>query len=220
VIRPAKTNKTDGLVFAAFLLLQQNLQKDIINAVALYIGNIVTERELRKGLEASILGAHTRAAGLGRILAQNVPELTLEGKDEAFGHLTLADQSGYLRGLADDVVTGRYTTPENSVAPALKSRALLYARRLRGTADEAWVSEFPDDTRFLWLLGYGVEQHCEVCPMYASRSVIEPYTKHDLPPPPGSGKTPCKVNCDCRLRTVGGKSGFPFEPGSSFVLNL
>jgi len=90
-------------------------------------------------------------------------------------------------------------------ADTVKSRQDLYAQKLRGTANEAFVESGEDNEEYDWILG-GTERHCEDCPRIAA---LSPFTKETLFAYPCSGDTECLGNCDCVLKRVSdGVKGF------------
>lgn len=186
-----------ALILAAFLLLLRDTHTSLSGKVVAYLQQSLSLYELANALTADLLGAHTHAAYLGRRLAGNVAPLGLQ--DQQFAQSVLAEQAPYLTGLISDLHIGRYPLGEDGELPAdLLARLLLYARRLRGTSNEAWARTMPTDTVYDWVEG---DTHpCAVCP---ERAKGGPYTAETLPGFPGDGSTPCKSNCGCGLRVNG-----------------
>lgn len=151
--------------------------------------------------------AHTRAVVLGR--RHGGDRSPAEADDRRFAEMVVDGEVEYLVRFMQDVSTGRYTDEEGSLrAEPIQRRAALYADRIVGTANEAWVLTLPEGTAFAWELGAVDEGNCAVCPARAQGS---PYTADTLPGTPGDHSTPCLANCRCSLRSAHGQSGFSLE---------
>lgn len=74
-------------------------------------------------------------------------------------------------------------------------RMRMYQGKMRGSAGWGFIDPKPPLTEFYWRLG-GAEEHCEDCPLNASKS---PWYKETLYTTPGAGDTPCLFNCRCFL---------------------
>lgn len=148
------------------------------------------------------MGAHVQAATLGRNLAgASVAPID----NQEFAASVMREQVPFVAGLVEDVAAGRYELADDgSLPPALKQRAELYALRLRGTANEAWVLSLSPNTLIRWTLDPSA-LHCEKCKEYADGS---PYTAATLPTTPGSADCLCLSRCRCELETVDGRGGF------------
>lgn len=121
--------------------------------------------------------------------------------------LSIADAQGeFLLGFIDDLDNGRYTLDDGSInEAAVRARANLYVGAMRGTANEAFVESGGAEELYDWILGLN-ENHCEDCPLIASRS---PYTRDANVGHPGGGETDCLGNCLCVWRRRSdGRTGF------------
>lgn len=209
--------RSEKALIPKFANLTAITQQNLVAVAKSYINGSATKEQLERNLEGILEVAHTKAAALGRVLAQNASPGRVAPLDREFGVWAVGQQREFLPGFVQAIVDGKYVPKDNSdqesidrAFNALAHRTILYARGLRATAEEAWIYTLSDGTRFIWLLGIGVEEHCEVCPEYARTSQRKPYTYDTLPTVPGGMKTPCGVNCDCRLQTVQGRLSFPF----------
>lgn len=110
--------------------------------------------------------------------------------------------SGGARPSGDSAVPEEFVAGQDTAA--IVKRAILYAGRLTGTANEAWVAALPVGTLIDWVLGR-TENHCGMCPELAANS---PWTTETLPTKPGMNQTPCLFFCDCELRASDGGMGF------------
>ncbi len=148
--------------------------------------------------------AHTHAAALGERRAGGVgPRFA-----EELARRVIREERGFLRGMVADAAAGRYRRGGEFLkgAQARQARASLYALKLSGTANAAWVagvSERQGPVLFTWQLG-GTD-HCSDCPDLAAGS---PYTEEGLPSFPGDGGSECLTRCACELVTEAGDSGF------------
>ncbi len=148
--------------------------------------------------------AHTHAAALGERRAGGVgPRFA-----EELAQRVMREERGFLKGMVADAAAGRYRRGGEFLlgAQARRARASLYALKLTGTANAAWVAgvaERRGPAQIVWVLG-GTD-HCEDCPDLAAGS---PYTDDTLPSYPGDGATACISRCACELVTEAGESGF------------
>lgn len=145
---------------------------------------------------------HADAWTLGR---QRAGKLDNQNRDDQQEGAAIADgEARFLQHFADDVASGRYTDAEGNLdAAKLTTRAKFYARRLLGTANEAFVTSSEAKHTFTWVMG--ASEHCGDCPLLASGS---PYSADLLWTFPRSGGTECLFNCKCYLVRSGGLSGF------------
>jgi hypothetical protein len=147
-------------------------------------------------------GAHTQAVVIGRQHAgDRAPE---EEDDRKFGVRVVDSEAEFLAGFVADLERGRYTDPETGDVQtgAVQQRALLYAGRVSGTANEAWGLSQETDAGLVWNLG--ASDHCADCPGLAAGS---PYTPASLPTWPRMSGTACLSNCTCTV-TADGAEGF------------
>lgn len=118
---------------------------------------------------------------------------------------TVSVQGNYASGLADDILAG------DASESAGLARADQYARRMRGSANRAFIKASDPETAFNWTLG-GNENHCSTCPEYAS---MNPWFKDTAFASPGedvdaSGTkaTECGSACLCKWVRDDGREGF------------
>lgn len=181
-----------------------------LRAAALQLaGEETTDREFAEGARREIALAHAEAACLGRSLAgarANPALMTAIGRAEA------ELDAAYLMDFTVDLVAGRYDEDDAGEA-GLGRRAMLYAKRLRGTANRAWagvqVSRASaagppkQGLAALWVLG--AAEHCGDCIEEAGEG-WRPLG--DLSRYPGDGQTACLSNCKCHLLLSDGSQGF------------
>lgn len=156
--------------------------------------------------EAILLEGHTNAAHMGRMLAL---QEAVEGDlvDILRGQTAVDAEHYYTQGFLESLLNKdpRYWDEEakkwNQVA--IRQRQDFYLGKMRGTANEAFIAESPDEAEIYWRLG-GAEDHCEECPEYAEMS---PWLKNELPTWPGDNDTPCRFNCTCFV-TINDIDGF------------
>lgn len=136
---------------------------------------------------------------LGRLLAGGRTRGNLTIPDQINGRALADSELDYLLSFMDTIQEGRYTNDDGSLKLAsIYSRGSLYIKRLKGTANEAFVVESPEDSDFVWQLG--TAEHCSDCIEFASHS---PYKSFELTNFPGDGNTECRVNCKCTLIRLG-----------------
>lgn len=149
---------------------------------------------------------HEQAAQYGRHLAGDFS--SADELDREFAQHIIDSEKPYLAAFVQDIKDGRYnvTTPDGRATldeEKIAARSGMYAGRMAGTANEAWVRAADPDTLIYWVLGAN-EDHCAACPELASGS---PYTAENLPTYPGANETPCLFHCKCHLE-MGGVTGF------------
>lgn len=125
------------------------------------------------------------------------------GADTLAGDLAMDDQAEFLARFRDDLVRGRYDTPEGLNERAVRARLRLYLGAVTGTANRVLVGALSAERVWFWLLG-AAEQHCGDCPRLAQES---PYRAEELPTVPGAGLTECRSACRCSLKS-GRRRGF------------
>ncbi len=166
----------------------------------------LTADEWGEEVAALLADAHTRAVVIGRTHAgDDAPE---EADDREYAERIVYGDGGeaeYLVSFVADLAGDRYLTDDGVDTAAIKRRARLYAGKLVGTANDAWVLTLPETTVYQWHLGQADGSHCTDCPRIAAGS---PYHHDSLPTVPGAGKTSCLANCRCWLETGTGQTGF------------
>lgn len=192
-----------------FWLLFQDTEASLFRDVDDLVIGTLNPNTWGRSVAATLLGAHSHAAYIGRRLAgSNVP---FGQTDLDFGASIMDQQQPFLEGFISDLWGGRYTEGDAGfgLAPLLpapvKRRVQMYAVRLRGTGNEAWTVMLPNDTAIYWDMLEG-EDHCENCPELQASS---PYTPLSIPTFPGAGDTQCMFNCKCSLHTEYGLEAFP-----------
>lgn len=121
---------------------------------------------------------------------------TLSEAGETYVAEVQASEAEFMVGLAEGLANG-----DVSEAQGL-ARARQYARRIRGTANEAF-RESSSGFKLTWVLG--ATDHCAECPQYAGMSPWEP---DEAFASPGDGSTPCGGACDCKWVRSDGREGF------------
>lgn len=153
-----------------------------------------------------LLEAHQKAAKLGFKLGSGT-DLEDELAEE-LARKAVESEETFLLIFYEDLASGNYTTSELEAT----WRAGLYARRLVGTANTAWLATGEDNVYYDWMMGV-VEKHCGDCPVLAAGG---PYRAADLPTVPGAGETECTVGCCCYLvRLSDGAQSFGFIGGDA-----
>jgi hypothetical protein len=153
--------------------------------------------------DRTLFDGHTGSWRLGRALAGDDDG---ESEDDRIRGRAITDlQDEYLLRFRDDLENGRYLDEEGNFLEAqVRARSKMYAKALRGTANESWTENGSDDELYYWKLG-ATEEHCGDCPELAS---LSPYEKGTLFTWPGKGQTACLTNCTCHLETESGIRGF------------
>lgn len=162
--------------------------------------------EWAERFEASLLEGHTSAAHMGRMLAlQDVFEAELV--DLLRGQTAVDAEHYYVQGFLESLLNKdpRYWDEEAEKwhQAAIRQRQDFYLGKMRGTANQAFVDESPDEAEITWN-DTGGPNECDECPEYASMS---PWKKDELPTVPGGCDTPCLFACECFL-TINDIDGF------------
>ena len=154
-------------VLALFLLLLQATNAEMRATAMQFLLGRSTPEALAAQFVFTLGRAHAHASYFGRVLAGD-PELPNEA-DMQRAAAVMETQAIFLKGLVRDLKHGRYALteeePEGNPQGAsgrervpsgwgdLTNRLLLYSLRLRGTANEAWISALPAQTSIYWRLG-------------------------------------------------------------------
>ena len=147
---------------------------------------------------ALIRQSHRQAAQIGAAKAGAVTSNAY-----AVAQRAATQQEDFLAAFARDMANGRYDPKRDGGegAAARAARFKLYALRLEGTANAAWLSVVQAQGEdVLWVLGDA--EHCDVCPVLAAHGWWKPGTLHQVP---RDCQTPCLVHCKCRLVTRSGE---------------
>ncbi len=152
-----------------------------------------------------VLTGHSVSWSMGRKLAGDTSDQS--EIDVIVGIAKRDEESAYLLGFLEDLQnTGSNLYDADGVLklPNVQNRANLYGKKLRGTANEAFVATSPNGDEFNWILGPN-EEHCLDCPRMPA---MNPFTLDTLPFYPGDGSTACLSNCHCHLVRGDGVVGF------------
>jgi len=151
-----------------------------------------------------LLERHADSWILGRRLSGDDSRPSIE--DELVGRAKADSESQWLLTFLEKIEAGGYLDGEGKLRLSpIVSRSMLYAGKIRGTANDALINTSEDSAQFEWRLG-GVEKHCSDCPTFAAMS---PWAKDELGVWPGGGDTPCLGNCKCSIvRISDGVRGF------------
>lgn len=163
---------------------------------------LMTPREWYDQFSNSLLDLHTDAWVLGRQRSGDTSER--DEFDDLAGRALMDQESAWLLNFYNDLENGRYGDPGEMSEAAVTARSRLYAGKLRGSANRAFVESSDAEAEFDWVLG-GVEKHCSDCPELADMS---PWRKDELGWTPGEGGTPCLTNCKCHMERTDGSTGF------------
>lgn len=193
-----------------FLRLSRSVRKALWDLCEKIFLREITPEEFANRASAILQEGHAMAARFGRVRA-GVPG-PLSAEDRFIADLVMQGESTFLRRFADDLASDRYIGADGEYVRApVTQRAQLYAARMRGTANDAFVGSSNPETLFEWILI--AEDNCADCPLIAGGG---PYTAATLPSKPGDGRTQCITNCKCILLREDGVLGpvYPYtEPG-------
>lgn len=143
-----------------------------------------------------LFDGHTQAHLIGQ--AQGGAAFPSIGFGRFAGRQVADEETFFLRGFVDDMLSGKYTKDGEVQAFRILDRMRMYQGKMRGTAARGFVDSSKDEDRFIWKLG-GAEDHCGDCPELAQMSAEVPFDKSTLFQYPGDGSTPCLWNCKCHL---------------------
>ena len=199
-----RRNRERDLLALLFLLCLTDLHEHLSAQCALYLAGGMSIHRLTARLTAALIGAHAQACWLGRRLAG--ASAPMGEADTRFAQYALQQQSRYLTGLVNDLARGKDVQAADAVdtiSAALSSRLLQWARRTRGTAEEAWALSLAPGTLVNWQTT--AEESCTDCETLHAQN---PHPRVTLDKFPGSGQTECRLGCRCYLETVGGERCF------------
>lgn len=198
-----RRKKLHEMFYALFLMTQETIQSQVKR----YVSGELTIDEWRDKFLDALHEAHAQAAEMGRLLAGLDGQLS--ESDRILAVAIMETQAEFLANFIAAIEEGWDKNADGNVSEGrIQARAKLYARRLLGTANEAWARTIATDaTLFYWYLGE-TEDHCQDCP---DRQIHSPYRLDELPGFPGDGSTQCLVNCKCYLRTGNGESSFKWD---------
>lgn len=189
-------------------LLVSNARQDIAGWITQAGAKTITPQELGDRTVTLLLAGHAHAAYIGRNAAGLLSPFGQD--DQAFGQSVTLEQQLYLAGFVQDLTNGRYTKTVDGEEVfdegAAQRRGQMYADRIAGTANEAWLRSIDQDTMVTWD-DVGDSRECTAeeaakygfphnCPDLAEAS---PWRAGDLDASPGSGSTPCLTACRCRV---------------------
>lgn len=183
-------------------------RKRILGIVKKYRDGDLTPGEFGDRMALLLEERHGRAAVLGRRRAgQFGPR---NATDNLMGSIAVDGESEFLRDFVEALESSRYTDPETRMVNWRKitRRAVSYAEKLGGTANEAFGLASPLTSTFKWMLGLK-EQHCDrpglTCPDLAKDSAK---TAMAMETWPRNCDTPCLNNCGCFVVRNDGRLGF------------
>lgn len=151
--------------------------------------------------------AHSRASQLGvfRARRHNPPtDIAIRVAAQA-----AEEQRKFLMGFTRDLVNGVYDPRAQGGRGAGQRRArfALYALRLAGTSNSAWLETMKREEQNLvvkWVLG-SANEHCADCRAEAGKGWRE---ASSLTRVPGDGSTECVVRCRCSIHTRDGAQSY------------
>lgn len=183
--------------------LQNDTVRELVDlARQLHAGKLST-RQWYDDFSNTLARRHKDAWVLGRWLGGD--DSAPDSIDDLIGRAKADAESQWLRSFLSDLETDKYKDGEGIYdLQRIAWRSRLYAGKLRGTANEAFVTSSDSDAEFEWILG-GVEDHCSECPQYAEMS---PWKKDEMFTWPCDGRTPCRTHCKCHLVRHDGVAGF------------
>lgn len=191
----------------AFLLLLSLLRKRLTVVLRPLLrpavtGSVLAGVAVVSQASAALTSIHGQAAALGASSAVMLGGSAAGLTPQLMGQRVGVGQQAFLRGFAQDLAGGVYRTKAHggrwlsreTAQDAIERRMALYAQRVRGTANSAWLACLPADTRVLWQLG--MAEHCDDC-LYESAQGWR--DRSTLTRVPGDGSTECITNCRCSL---------------------
>ena len=122
-----------------------------------------------------------------------------------YGQHAADTENEWLSNFINDLDSGRYLDDDGKLKiGAVDNRSLLYASKLRATANQSFVDSGEADEDYAWhMTGW---EHCNDCPRLAA---LSPYKPHELFTVPGGGDTECLSRCRCVLTRISdGTKGF------------
>ncbi len=192
-----------------FLALMADTNDHLAQTVISYLTGASSIISTSRTFTDVLYGAHTQASYYGRRLAGvNVP---INTADAQFARTVMGEQAPYITRLMTQLANGDLKLADDGVSltDGLANRIALYAKRVRGTGEEAWRLALPPETLINWALGFA-EEHCPDCPVLAREG---PYRADALPTTPGAGDTQCLSACQCFLITTDNQACFPSMQG-------
>lgn len=141
------------------------------------------------------------------------PAIGLTKRDLSFIQKARNFESKFLRKFLLDI-----KNPDFKPKYDFQTRAGFYADSGKTQFFNGMVNGAGDNVEIHWIMSEAVEEHCEDCPVLASKV----YTWKTLPTTPRAGDTACLFNCKCELEIVPkqasaptGQSFNPYTPGSA-----
>ena len=196
------------LLLAALIGLAEATLDDL--AVQLARGAITVD-QFGSLMLTELADLHGRAARIGRVYAGiGLPKMG--SLDSLMGNIAVADEGEFLSAFLGEIKDGKYNMPGPEAASPtvlndkkISKRAQLYAKKLRGTANEAWMLIQPENARVNWRTNPRLE-HCHASAGLLGCVDIErgnPWTPKTVPTVPGGCETTCLFNCGCELEIDG-----------------
>ena len=138
-------------------------------------------------------------------------DMGMTRKDISFIGKARRAEAGFFRKFLHDIKDPLHGAPKGTPGrrPKVHSyqkRAGYYGKSGKAQFFNGMVAGAGDKLTVLWVLGVPQTEHCDRCPVLASRK----YTWKTLPTTPRAGDTPCLFNCYCHLEFK------PLDKGKSF----
>lgn len=187
---------------SAYRALQDSAVRRVDELAKLISSGALTAREWYDSFANDLADWHADAWVLGR--QRSGVSGDRNDYDDLIGRALADQESQWLVNFYADLENGRYGKPGEVSEAAVRARSRLYAGKLRGTTNRAFVETTAPNVAFEWVLG-GAEEHCSDCPRMAE---LGPWYRDTLAFVPGEGGTPCLTNCKCRLVRDDGVEGF------------
>jgi len=147
-------------------------------------------------------------------------DMGLTRKDISFISKARRAEAGFFRRFLHDIKDPGHGAPKGTPGARPKrhsyqKRAGYYAKSGKAQFFNGMVAGAGDKLIVLWVLGVPQTEHCDRCPVLASRK----YTWRTLPTTPRAGDTPCLFNCYCHLefRPPKGKKSFGGDPDTGGI---
>lgn len=199
-----KRRKEDDL----FLALQEDFFAALITLSRSFVAGEITQSQFVQQAMTEIQTAHQQAGQMGTGLAGPSAIYPYEIAARAS-----ASQRSFLENFAADLAAGRYApkSQDGEGAAARNRRFNLYALRLTGTANAAWMAVQKSRGLMVRRVLGSNENHCPSCPRLAAMGWVR---ASDLMQFPGDGSTECLSACTCVLEASDGGWSFSNSPAA------